>query len=127
MNGDWEFRPGYPLADCAAAWKKHRNLRGVPIAFLVGWAPFALFVAFPVGSIFHQHGLKALLAPGILMLLYFFCFAAIDGKRLSFLCPRCGSKFYRNGPGIFGLNRFARKCRNCGLRKWQCDGPMPVE
>jgi hypothetical protein len=39
----------------------------------------------------------------------------------NFACPRCGNCFYAWGPWGLGHNSFARKCRNCGLRKWQCE------
>jgi hypothetical protein len=38
-----------------------------------------------------------------------------------FRCPRCGSRFTAWGPWGMGYSSFKRQCRNCGLRKWQCD------
>ena len=39
----------------------------------------------------------------------------------SFVCPRCGERFYAWGRWGLGHNGFARKCGNCDLRKWQCE------
>jgi hypothetical protein len=40
-------------------------------------------------------------------------------------CPRCGRPFFAAGTRFLGkyggTNPFARRCRQCGLRKWACD------
>jgi hypothetical protein len=54
------------------------------------------------------------------LLPYFFALGVLNRRFLSFRCPRCGERFYGVQSNV-GLNHFQRKCRNCGLRKWQCE------
>jgi hypothetical protein len=107
-------REGYPLPDCPAVWAKHRKRLHFLVGLWVGWVPFGVLVTM---------GLRRLgILPWAPVFVVLYMLAIIVAAILwgTFRCPRCGHKFYARGP--FGLlqNKLARKCRNCGLRKYQC-------
>lgn len=114
-----EVREGYPIANCSEVWAKHRRYTRLSWGLFLGWIPYGGLI----GGIF----LAWLHLPSS------FAFAAVVPYVLAlitvsqivsmFRCPRCGSRFYAWGPFGLGRNGFARKCRNCGLLKWQCDSP----
>lgn len=48
--------------------------------------------------------------------------AFMNQKCADFSCPRCKMRFYKWQIGGFGYNVFSRRCQNCNLKKWDCEG-----
>jgi hypothetical protein len=48
--------------------------------------------------------------------------AFMNQKCANFDCPRCKMRFYELQLGGFGYNVFSRRCHNCHLKKWDCNG-----
>lgn len=119
MERAYKVRDGYPLANCAAAWSRHRTITRWCWGLLLGWVPFCILVfeAF-------QPILKRLHAPEWFAFLPFAAFVlaiiVLGNIQGTFRCPQCGSRFYAFGPWGIGYNSYARNCRNCGLRKYEC-------
>ena len=112
----YRVREGYPKHNCAEEWTRHRKYTHIAWGLFAGWIPFG----FVVGSLIVWLHLRVNLAfvaliPYLLGLVIFANVVSV------FRCPRCGNRFYAWGPWGLGHNSFARKCGNCGLRKWQCD------
>jgi hypothetical protein len=107
-------RDGYPKSDCAEMWKKHRTLTWINWALFAAWVPFGIFVL-NIAQWTHSN------YAGLALIPYFVVFMIVGTRVSLFRCPRCGNRFHRWGPWGIGNNPFARKCWNCGLRKWQCD------
>jgi hypothetical protein len=82
---------------------------------LVGWIPYG-FVVIKVCTWLR------IFSPLIFVLLGFYIvgFLIVGNLASGFRCPRCGAGFCTFGPWGIGHNSFARKCGNCGLRKWAC-------
>jgi hypothetical protein len=106
---DWKSKPGYPKPDMELEWQKHKRLTRINWGLFFGWIPFGAFVM----SFFQRLGFILLGAYAITLVVI----ANIAGN---FHCPRCGYRFYAMGPWGLGHNTFARRCRNCGLEKWEC-------
>ncbi len=114
----YKMRAGYPKDNCAEEWTKHRKYKRIVWILFAGWIPYGCLVVFILSRL-HTTAAAAFVAaliPYILALVIFANLVSI------FRCPKCGSRFYAWGPWGLGHNSFARKCRNCGLHKWQCDG-----
>ena len=119
MNiASYKMRAGYPKDNCTEEWTKHRKYKRMVWILFAGWIPYGSLVVLIVSRLHTTAGFAfvALLIPYILALVIFANLVSI------FRCPKCGSRFYAWGPWGLGHNSFAKKCRNCGLRKWQCDG-----
>jgi hypothetical protein len=123
MTAPYRTRPGYPLQTCAAAWEKHRKNQRILIALYAGLFPSFLLAGCLIAGyprIFHDFP--------YIMVLYVACIWIASFRFSRFRCPRCGNRFDAFGPLGMGHNSFARKCRNCGLRKWECPGDTsPIE
>jgi hypothetical protein len=123
MRTDYRSKPGYPVTDCPGAWEQHRKNQHVLIALYAGIIPFFFLVAglltkYP--RIFHRFP--------YVMVIYMVCVWLASVRFSRFRCPRCGNRFDAVTSFGFGHNTFAKKCRNCGLRKWQCPGENnPIE
>jgi len=117
-----KVREGYPLPDCEAAWAKHRKWTRITWGLFLGWIPFAFSVIELLEIQPKRFGVETPAA--IVFTLfggYVLSLIIISNIVSAFRCPRCGARFYAWGPWGLGHNGFARKCRNCGLKKWQCD------
>jgi hypothetical protein len=113
----YRVRDGYPKHNCAEEWAKHRKLTRIVWGLFAGWIPYGFFVITSLNWLHLGINLAFVaIIPYILALLI------ISNLASNFRCPRCGSRFYAWGPWGLGHNGFARKCRNCGLPKWQCGG-----
>jgi uncharacterized membrane protein (DUF485 family) len=112
------IREGYPKLNCAEEWKKHRIRTRIALGLFVGWLPYGFLVSFLLNWL-HS---RVDFAFGAAVIPYALALIVLSIVVSHFHCPRCGSRFYAWGPWGMGHNGFARKCRNCGLRKWQCDG-----
>jgi hypothetical protein len=99
---------------CLEQWTKHRKQTRIVWALFVGWIPYGIFVLRTETST-HSDYVGLALIPYVLVLMI------VSAKASWFRCPRCRERFYAWGPWGLGHNGFARKCRNCGLRKWQCE------
>jgi hypothetical protein len=111
-------RDGYPIANCAEAWAKHRLHNRMALGLWLGWIPYGSLLMLVLVVWLH-------LSPGFMVAAgvpYLVALVIVGNRASVFRCPRCGSRFYAWGPFGLGRNGFARKCRNCGLRKWQCEG-----
>ncbi len=109
-----EVREGYPVADFGAVWEKYRKYFWISIAMFVGWMPFGVVI---IGGL-ERWNLNWAVFPAIAI--YIVAMSAASIKASGLRCPRCGSRFFEWGPFGAGHNPFARKCGNCGLKKWQC-------
>jgi hypothetical protein len=112
-------RDGHPSKlDCAEEWKKHRIRTRIAWGLFAGWLPYGFLVSFLLRFLHSQVDF----AFGAAIVPYAFTWIILSIAVSNFRCPQCGNRFYSWGPGGMGHNSFARKCRNCGLRKWRCDG-----
>jgi hypothetical protein len=116
-DASYKVRDGFPKQNCAEEWAKHRKRTRVVWGLFAGWIPYVFFVI-AVLNWLHVRTTFAFVA----LVPYILAFVIFGNVVSVFRCPRCGSRFYAWGPWGLGHNSFARKCRNCGLRKWQCDG-----
>jgi hypothetical protein len=111
-----EIREGFPIEDCAGAWAGHRRYTHVTWALFFCWIPYGALVFEVFQELLHlPNFVIPVIVPYVLALII------VSNLVSRFRCPRCGSRFYAWGPFGLGHNGFARKCRNCGLRKWKCD------
>jgi hypothetical protein len=113
-GGATKLRAGLSSSDCSEKWKKHRTLTRISWALFAAWIPYGILV-FNIGCWAHSD------YAGVAIILYFVAFMVISTRVSLFRCPGCGERFYAWAPSGLGHNSFARKCRNCGLRKWQCE------
>jgi hypothetical protein len=113
-----EIRHGYPIANCTEVWAKHRLYTRLTWALFIGWIPYGALVIEVFYVLLRQ---SSFVIPAIVP--YALALIIVSNIVSMFRCPRCGSRFYAWGPFGLGHNGFARKCRDCGLRKWQCDPP----
>jgi hypothetical protein len=114
---NYKVRDGYPV-DYASAWAAHRKVRRVLWGLLAGWIPYGAFVGVIILGLFpglNSGWIFVAVAP------YLIALGVVANLVGNFRCPRCGFRFFAWGPFGLGHNTFARKCRNCGLKKWQCD------
>src|SRR5687767_1371371 len=95
----------------AATWKRHRQRSWVFWLLLLGFVPGAPLLAGWLGRVFHSDSLFLPIVLG-----WMFALGVAFACRTSLRCPRCGQRFFRRGREY--RNEFARKCVNCGLRKW---------
>jgi hypothetical protein len=115
LGMEFEIRGGYPRRDFKAAWTRHRRLS------LISSASYLVIPALMVVGWLIQRPIKIPEFAGTVAITV--CFLSFVVLRLTlalFRCPRCGRGFYFYWGG-WGHNPFARKCGNCGLRKWDCD------
>jgi hypothetical protein len=115
---------------CLEQWKHYRALRWQ--AFF-GWLFGSYMGRFTVDLsalyYFCFHRMMAIwvlwVLTGLSLLVGFSLLFYTWGRCGWWPCPRCGRAFFAWGPRFFnrdvGSNPFVKKCRNCGLRKWQCD------
>jgi hypothetical protein len=94
-------------------WAEYRRRRNVAVAALLGWlSVIGLPFAFPTHPLLA--GFWWVPAP------FVFAWAAWATLRLNRCpCPHCGAPFFMRGR--FYGNTFARKCLNCGTRKFEGD------
>jgi predicted RNA-binding Zn-ribbon protein involved in translation (DUF1610 family) len=109
-------RAGYPAADCPNRWRNHRRWIRRTWALFAGWVPANLAVFYVLHKLSVPEGWWMFVTP----VGYAIVMIVVANITSNFRCPRCGQRFYAWGPWGLGHNSFARKCRNCGLRKWQC-------
>ena len=106
---------GYPKANCVEEWNLHRKWRLLSII-----SPFALFgLAIVIFAGFGKELGK--IAGYVVSLVLAVLYILANTKAASFKCPRCGFDFYPMRYAGFGYKILARKCQNCGLKKWECD------
>ena len=112
---------------CQEQWKHYRKLRWQ--AFF-GWLFGAYLGRFPSDFNVLLYKLCGFYLPMWAFYMLLVICAVIGFSTLIYTwtrlgrwpCPRCGQPFFAWGPfGNLGSNPFKMKCRNCGLRKWQCD------
>ena len=115
MSG--ERRQGEPITNCAEAWKRHRRYWRVIWGLIAGWLPYGVIMG-AISLLWPRLPFNFLFAATIP---YFLALIVVSQIALLFRCPRCASHFYARGPLVLGQNAFTKKCRNCGLPKWQCD------
>jgi hypothetical protein len=113
----YKVRDGYPKVNCAEEWTKHRQRTRIVWLLFAGWIPYGFLINI-VLTWLHVPINFAFVA----VIPYLVAFVISSNVVSMFRCPRCGSRFYAWGPWGLGHNAFARSWRNCGLRKWQCDG-----
>ena len=92
-----------------------RNLRTRIRLFWIIWAggiPVIMLVVIPLSHVFRN---ATLWVGGGLGVLWLGGFAVAGIYRSLFRCPRCGRRFFL---GSRWLNPYARKCLNCGLKRW---------
>jgi hypothetical protein len=118
IDANYKVRDGYPKQNCAEEWTKHRKRTHIVWGLFAGWIPYGFFVGITVLNWLRLRPSFAFAA----VVPYMLALVIFSNVVSAFRCPRCGSRFYAWGPWGLGHNSFARKCRNCGLRKWQCDG-----
>jgi hypothetical protein len=113
----YKIRGGYPRVDCGELWEQHRRRTWICWGMFFGWIPYGAAV-FRLLSLIHLSE-----SPVIVILLggYILTWVVLGCLVGQFRCPRCGGRFYAWGPWGLGHNGFKRSCRNCGLRKYQCD------
>ena len=116
MSMRGKVRDGFPIEDCAGAWAKHRRYMRLTWVIFVGWIPYGALVIEVFQVLLH---LPTFVIPAIVP--YVLALILLSNLVSMFRCPRCGSRFYVWGPFGLGHNGFAKKCRNCGLKRWQCD------
>jgi predicted RNA-binding Zn-ribbon protein involved in translation (DUF1610 family) len=80
----------------------------------IGWLPY-LGICYELNRRLHTDWTWLAVLPYLVAI----CF--LNHPLVNFRCPRCGERFYRVDSLRNGLNPFQKKCRNCGLRKWQCE------
>ena len=120
MTGSsYKVRDGYPRADCAAAWEGHRRMKLLVLVMFAGWIPFGLTAMLLFHGL-HLDSASDWIFP-VVFVPYMLALLIVANVAAHFRCPQCGSRFYAWGPFGMGHNGFARKCRNCGLKKWQCN------
>jgi hypothetical protein len=118
MSGNGSIvRDDYPKPNCAEEWAKHRKRTYIVWGLFAGWIPFCFFGVTILNWLHIRSGLAFMVVMSYLIGLMIFATLVS-----AFRCPRCGNRFYAWGSRGIGHNSFARKCRNCGLCKWQCDG-----
>ena len=110
--------PGYPLDDdgCADSWKTYKKQMRVFWAFSLGWMPFGGLVALLILTWLKLSSVFAFVP----MFAYMFAWLVCANIPVRLRCPQCGARFFAFGPWGLGTNQFARKCRNCGLKKFAC-------
>ena len=116
MFSHMSVHPNFPQRTCLESWQRHRSRCRWSWGLLAGWIPFGMAL------------IKTADALRLPTPIFIACggayIVALMGVSFSvnlFRCPRCGHRFYAWGPFGLGHNSFARKCRNCGLRKWKCE------
>lgn len=112
------MRPGYPAADCRQRWARHRLWSRLAIGMFLGWIPYG-FCIFEILSSLRLEQTPLMFVP---VAAYALAWVVICNLAGTMRCPRCGFRFFAFGPFGLGVNQFARKCRNCGLKKWHCPG-----
>ena len=108
----------HPIAEhqYAKEWHEYR-VRGVILLFLfVGYLPFAILIDFLLDAFLE--GNETLMAMAACSWLAAFGFAI--WRFGSFRCPRCDEEFFNRKAFAFIRfhQPFAKKCWNCGLKKW---------
>ena len=115
---NYRVRDGYPKADCALSWARYRELARVAWILFAGWIPYGLLVSLVLGHLVAELSSGWIFAA---VVPYIAALVIVANMAGNLRCPRCGYRFFALGPFGLGHNSFARKCRNCGLKKWQCD------
>ena len=95
---------------------RHRRYQNLTLGLFVGWIPFGFLVGSVTINWLRLPPLWVFIPIGI----YVIVLVVVANIYAAFRCPNCGHRFYAWGPYGLGYNSFARKCRNCGLRKWHC-------
>lgn len=115
-------KPGYPLPDCPAAWRTHRKWQRLSWILFALWLPFGACVFYLLEALPQKMWGREAPAPVVFGLLgtYAIAWVVVCNLAAAMKCPNCGFGFFAWGPWGLGHNTFARKCRNCGLRKWEC-------
>jgi hypothetical protein len=103
------------LQNCSKEWTKHRKQTRIVWALVAGWIPYGAL------SFMLLNWLHLAAAIWVAIIPYLLVLVVLSVSVSNFACPRCGERFYAWGSWGLGHNSFARKCRNCGLRKYQCD------
>jgi hypothetical protein len=116
-SNDSIVRDGYPKPNCAEEWAKHRKRTYIVWGLFAGWIPYGFLIMTLVSWLHSSYAA----APFIAIVPYALALLLLSMVVSNFRYPRCGNRFYAWGPWGLGHNGFARKCRNCGLRKWQCE------
>lgn|SRR5215469_4967208 len=113
----YEVREGYPKPNCAAEWKRHRRSKWMIWILAAGWIPYGVAVVF-ILAVLNIPSDKALATA---MSAYVLASGIFTARVSFFRCPRCGDNFRGWSQWGAGYRDISEKCRNCGLRKWQCD------
>jgi hypothetical protein len=95
-------------------WKEYRRVRKKFVLVWLGFVPAVGAFALTVNLLFHTF-IPAFIF-GVAWMIWFVAASVEFGQ---FACPSCGKIFCRK-EGLFRLNwgLIARKCQNCGLRKF---------
>ncbi len=113
----YKVQDGYPKPDCAKAWKRLRRNKWIVWILVIGWIPFGVVAGLTM-FIFNIQSDRALATA---MSAYVLASGVFTARVAFFRCPRCGSSFNTWGQWGSGYKSLSEKCRNCGLRKWQCE------
>jgi hypothetical protein len=103
------------LENCSEEWAEHRKQTRIVWVLFAGWIPYGAL------SFMLLNWLHLAAAIWVAIILYVIVLVVFSVSVSNFACPRCGERFYAWGRWGLGHNSFARKCGNCGLRKWQCE------
>ncbi|HXE09730.1 MAG TPA: hypothetical protein VN612_17630 [Acidobacteriaceae bacterium] len=115
----YKVREGYPRVDCTEAWAKHCRLNRISWIMFAAWIPYGMVGGLAFYKFFPNANSNLVF---VWVIPYVITLIVVGNMVSRFRCPKCGYRFYAFGPFGLGHNGFARKCRNCGLRKWQCPG-----
>lgn len=100
--------------DFTVDWEEYRRLRKKFFLIWLGYVPGVGLFASAVDFVFHTY-----VPAFIFAFAWMIWFLAAAYELAGFPCPRCGECF-GSKPGFwhFHLGPLARKCQNCGLRKF---------
>jgi hypothetical protein len=100
--------------DYAEDWKEYRRLRRKFSLVWLGYVPGVGLFAMVVDFLFHTY-----VPAFIFAFAWGIWFLAAASELAGFQCPRCGENFgSKRGFWHIRWGPLARKCQNCGLRKF---------
>jgi hypothetical protein len=104
------------ICDYTEEWQEYRRLRRKMFVVWLSYVPAVGAIAVVSNALLHT-SVPTTIAAFIWMIWFIMACSEFSG----FSCPRCGAAFAGEGMWHVKYWIFARKCQNCGLKKYSGD------